>query len=828
MPEVIIDSQRQKIQRLIRDLNIRYIKGSVDRRTYQILKQKYQKMLESLPHQIVQEKEVDEQQKSEQITKIQEEISNEISSPVISKVKIPSITLSSLPDVVKEELRIRYVMHLALNASSKIFQEELEAEKEYISGKISNEEYLEIKNLLETKQHKIFQNYYKLSDSLEELCRKHIFKRAHNNFLLFTNELSENLNRLRGKELDKFEVKGIIYEINNSVLRHRPILQKAIEETKKWLERVKEEKELFLKFKEENISALSDKEKDELKRKIRQLDIYIALLEEDLNDFEIDLKALDEVYGSHLEYQEMVSPLFSDLNTSVLKNLEKYNRFVRAMKFEEKITVCSSVVTRNLDYAAIKKLNSLWNYINTPAVSQDNELIGFVIGPGKLNEDFGVLVYKQTEVSLSTARRVYDYFVAPNLLIKKVETDEEKKLELLNEIPVVLPTVPFNYLVPDVLTNYCMKKGFDLSQDLLKYLKQPEKILFVPIDAFERGDRKIHIKTETVQEGGEILPNFDLKKSNNINKILLENDKVIVQDIFNNEIGQAYSLISHPRKGHFLIVKLNQLPTEFYARIYDLLSNLEEDYTFADSSDDDKKWKLLLNLSREYEKSEADIEDPSLLKKILVEKNTGILPHEVENEQYVLFSIGTLRIIGNNIQVAFCVPSFSIDSIFDLEGKVVENVKGKEIGVIYTVIIEKEPSLLIWSKIDLLLIASFISDNPVKLLKERKDFVDNLAISIGKYLSLAPQVALRPDNVIAFLNLIGKINTYDETIETIEKFEPAKFSLERVISIDDNKVLIDVTDKDLIKLEETQPEREESEESFVASPDYYLNNEDNN
>ena len=85
MPEIVIDSQRQKIQRLIRDLNIRYIKGSVDRRTYQILKQKYQKMLESLPHQIVKEKEVDEQQKSEQITKIQEEISNEIRRPVRSK-----------------------------------------------------------------------------------------------------------------------------------------------------------------------------------------------------------------------------------------------------------------------------------------------------------------------------------------------------------------------------------------------------------------------------------------------------------------------------------------------------------------------------------------------------------------------------------------------------------------------------------------------------------------------------------------------------------------------------------------------------------------------
>ncbi len=37
----------KRIQRLIRDLDLRYIRGSIDRRTYQTLKNKYLQMLEN-------------------------------------------------------------------------------------------------------------------------------------------------------------------------------------------------------------------------------------------------------------------------------------------------------------------------------------------------------------------------------------------------------------------------------------------------------------------------------------------------------------------------------------------------------------------------------------------------------------------------------------------------------------------------------------------------------------------------------------------------------------------------------------------------------------
>ena len=49
MSEEDSSSRKRRILRFIRDLDLRYIRGSIDRRTYQTLKSKYQEMLTSLP-----------------------------------------------------------------------------------------------------------------------------------------------------------------------------------------------------------------------------------------------------------------------------------------------------------------------------------------------------------------------------------------------------------------------------------------------------------------------------------------------------------------------------------------------------------------------------------------------------------------------------------------------------------------------------------------------------------------------------------------------------------------------------------------------------------
>ncbi len=846
MTEQDFELQKQKINRLIRDLNIRYIKGSLDRRTYQILKQKYLKMMDSIPQSyhetIPPEKEQEEEQKkqvNEEIEKIKDEITYEAQKTIISKIKIPPISLSGIPEVEIDELKIRYVMRLALKASAKIFEDELEAENEYVSGHISNKEYLELKNLLETKQHKIFKNYYKLSDTLETLTKKHIFKRAHYNFLLFTNELSENLNRLRGHEIDKYEVKGIIYEINNSVLRHRPIIKKAIEETKKWKECVLKEKEKFEKFREENNDQLSESDKEELKRRIRLLEIYVELLEEDINDYKTDLRAIEEVYGEHLQFQELEVPFFSDLSDIALRNIEQYNQYIRGAIFEKKLNVCSSVITRKLDYKFLAELNSLWKYSGNVVVDKEGELIGFVVGPGKLNDEYGAIIYTQREISQTMARRIFDYVIAPNILGGITKSDEEKKQTLLNEIPKVFPTVNYNYLVPEVIIEYCKKKEFDLSQELLKFLRQEGRIIFVPLINIEKGERRIIVNRDIIRETGELLPNFDLKKSNDITRLLVNNEETELIDIFDRVIGYAKSVVSHPKKGYFLIVKRDQLPTSFYATIYDLLYTDLEKSSLEQIDAEEKKWRLLFNLSREYEKSEAEVGEPEFLKKILIEKNTGVLPQDIDNAIFDLYSIGNIRIVGDKLQVSYLTPPFEVQQVFDVDGKIVENVKGKELGVVFSIKLTGKPELLIWSKINLLIIASFISDEPVKLIKEHKDFIDSLAISIGQYLSLAPQVALRPDNVLSFMNLIGKINSYKEIEEIMKKFDPTSIDILRVISIDNQRILVDVADIETEKIaasgEEIQegslrqevsieqgPEENREEEEYVASPDYYL------
>ena len=186
--------------------------------------------------------------------------------------------------------------------------------------------------------------------------------------------------------------------------------------------------------------------------------------------------------------------------------------------------------------------------------------------------------------------------------------------------------------------------------------------------------------------------------------------------------------------------------------------------------------------------------------------------------------MGNVRQIGNMIQVSYGAPSFELNEIFDLEGKVVENVKGTEIGIVYNLQLLEKPFLYLWTSIDLLLIASFISDRPASLFEKDQNFIDNLAISIGKQLSIAPQVALRPDIVMTFMNLIGKIENLTQMKETMEKFNPKTIELSRIISVDKRKILADISDKEI--MEEIYTDFEvgdtKDENRFVTSPDYYL------
>ncbi|MHA1802846.1 MAG: hypothetical protein ACTSWJ_14030, partial [Candidatus Heimdallarchaeaceae archaeon] len=49
--------KKRRILRFIRDLDLRYIRGSIDRRTYQTLKNKYQEILTALPTSLKSEEE---------------------------------------------------------------------------------------------------------------------------------------------------------------------------------------------------------------------------------------------------------------------------------------------------------------------------------------------------------------------------------------------------------------------------------------------------------------------------------------------------------------------------------------------------------------------------------------------------------------------------------------------------------------------------------------------------------------------------------------------------------------------------------------------------
>ena len=183
--------KKRRILRFIRDLDLRYIRGSIDRRTYQTLKNKYQEILNALPTPLkIQEEEKTIEQSMKElpqlesdIQEIEKEPSPTLPAPVPSKVvEIPPIEIDDIPPIEIEELKIRYVMHMAIKAATKTFEQEMEVEQNYVLGRINDQDYLAKKNEIEAKQHKIFQHFYKLSELLFSVCKDHIFKNTHNNF----------------------------------------------------------------------------------------------------------------------------------------------------------------------------------------------------------------------------------------------------------------------------------------------------------------------------------------------------------------------------------------------------------------------------------------------------------------------------------------------------------------------------------------------------------------------------------------------------------------------------------------------------------------------
>ncbi|MCK4845646.1 MAG: hypothetical protein KAS95_08230, partial [Candidatus Heimdallarchaeota archaeon] len=408
-PETSVSMKR--IQRLIRDLDLRYIRGSIDRRTYQTLKNKYLQMLEkSAPTAAIKEdrKTIAETKKllpqletnmhkiqplpqaQERTTQLEEEpILDQVQKPteepkakletVSDELPLPQFDFSDIPQIEIEELQIRYVMRLAIKSATKAFEEEVEFEQQYLSGKLDDEEYLKIKNEIELKSNRIFEHFYKLSDLLFSISQEHLFKRTHNNFLLYNNELSENISRLRRQEVTKNELKGIIYDINERVLKHRPILIKAVQDTEKWKETIAREIENILNFKEVNKKRISSKQLEALDRKIRQIHIYEELLDEDIHDYNNDLEATNVIYGDHLLYQEITTPYFNDLPADIREKIQKFGEVVSTLHYKPSLDILSSSETRQLDYSLISELKSYWNLTGHPVIDEQKDLVGFLV-----------------------------------------------------------------------------------------------------------------------------------------------------------------------------------------------------------------------------------------------------------------------------------------------------------------------------------------------------------------------------------------------------------------------------------------------------------------
>ncbi len=829
-----INIKKRRILRFIRDLDLRYIRGSIDRRTYQTLKNKYKEILSSLPSGLVSQEEVSIHDSQQILPKLETDIQEIERGEAIEiipveeepAIQFPEIELNEIPPVEIEELKIRYVMYMAIKAATKTFEEEMELEQDYVTNIIDDQEYMKRHNEVEAKQHKVFQHFYKLSELLFTVNREHLYKNTHNNFLLFNNELSENINRLRRMITDKKELKGIIYDINERVIRHRPILKKAAQDTLKWKVVIQQEKEKFRMFKENNQPKLSSLQNEDIDRKIRQLEIYEELLDDDINDYAKDLDAMDQIYGEHLKYQEIITPYFKDLSLAMETRIQKYSEIISSLQFKQQLKVATSASSREIDYKLLSELKTLWRYSGKPVIDEQNDLVGFVVGPGQLNENFGIIVKQQREISLSMIRRIFDHIVTPTGKEAELESELEKKEFLLNELPKTIPQMPFTYLVPDAIIEYCRRLEIPLTQELRDVISQTKGYLFIPNSSVEKTAREMKVNSQHIIKNGEILPFFNPTESNMINNRIAEKDVIYVRNIFNQQIGKAHSVIYHPMKGYFLVVEKKNISQDLYKQIYDFLHEEEDTSPMYVSTltPQEKKSRIIKEFAEEYNRTEEEVQQIDMLKRISIEKNTGILPDSIENSKFILYSLGTVRLVGNSIQVSFGGTAFELNEVFDLEGKVVENVKGTEIGVVYNLQLKEKPVLYLWTSIDLLLIASFISTKPASLFENDQNFIDNLAISIGKQLSIAPQVALRPDIVMTFMNLIGKIGDLDEMQETMEKFNPKAIELSRIISVDKRKILADISDKEIMADIYTDIEVGETddEKRYVTSPDYYL------
>ncbi len=443
-----------------------------------------------------------------------------------------------------------------------------------------------------------------------------------------------------------------------------------------------------------------------------------------------------------------------------------------------------------------------------------------------MDEQFGIVIKQQQEISLSMSRRIYDN-ILPDKKDKQEDLPEEEKKEyLLNEMIKNLPQVPFIFLIPEAIIEYCSKAESPISDELKQVMLQPDNFLFIPIEFVTKSSREIIIKSENIIQTGEILPYFNPRESNMINDHLSANTDVDVKDIFGNKIGKAHSVIYHPDKGYFIVIENDFVDDFIYEQIYKLLHGeiVPAPERAKTLTRKEMKKATIDEFAQEFEKSAEEIMNIEFFKRILIEKNTGILPEKVENSKYSLISLGNVKIISDSIIANYGSPMFGLSEIFDLEGKVVENVKGTEIGVVYDLKLLKKPVLHLWTSIDLMLIASLISDTPEKLFSKDQNFIDNLAISIGKQLSIAPQIALRPDIVMIFMNLSGKISDIDYLGELMEKFNPKSIELTRIISVDKRKILADISDEEIMEEIYTDIEVGEidDEHRYVTSPDYFL------
>ncbi|MHA1221834.1 MAG: hypothetical protein ACTSP3_00975 [Candidatus Heimdallarchaeaceae archaeon] len=406
---------------------------------------------------------------------------------------------------------------------------------------------------------------------------------------------------------------------------------------------------------------LTEKQKIELDRKIRQLQIYEELLDDDINDYAKDLDAMDEIYGEHLRFQEIITPYFKELSFEIEERIQNYSEVISSLQFRKKIGISQHYFPKELDYQLIAELKSLWRFSGRPVIDEQNDLVGLLVGPGQFGDQYGIIVRQQQEISLSMIRRIYDYIVAPDE--QKDISEEDKKLYLLNEIIKKFPQLPLAFLIPQNIIKYSQSINRPLSEELVNVMTQPERFLFIPIEFVTKSSRNLLIKSEKIVQNGEILPYFNPNEANMIFELIQSKENTDIIDLYGKILGKALTVVYHPNKGYFLVMKRDNPCLEFFEKV------------------------VVKKLCEEYQLPQEEIESPTFLKKVLIEKNTGILPNEVENSKFQLISLGNVRVISDVLQINFGSPVFQISDIFELEGKVVENVKGTEIVIYFLLLL---------------------------------------------------------------------------------------------------------------------------------------------